>query len=158
MEMRRGNLAITDAEKIDAIITGCTCLRLAFTDGPCPYIVPLSFGYVHKDNQHTFYFHGADQGRKVALARALGCAGFELDNGGTLLPGESACSFSVRYQSVIGEGTLREITNAQEKADALCQIMHRYTQRAQWSFPAAALKKTVVFRLDACHISVKEHL
>ena len=48
MEMRRKDLAVTEPEKIDAIISSCDCIRLAFADGTHPYIVPLSFGFVHQ--------------------------------------------------------------------------------------------------------------
>ncbi len=36
MEMRRKDLAVTDPAKIDAIIQGCDCIRLAFADGTHP--------------------------------------------------------------------------------------------------------------------------
>ena len=77
MEMRRKDLAVTDPAKIDAIIQGCDCIRLAFADGTHPYIVPLSFGYVREGDTAKFYFHGAANGRKVDLSRKLAYAGFE---------------------------------------------------------------------------------
>ena len=75
MEMRRKDLAVTDPAKIDAIIQGCDCIRLAFADGTHPYIVPLSFGYVREGDTAKFYFHGATNGRKVDLSRKLAYAG-----------------------------------------------------------------------------------
>ena len=86
MEMRRKDLAVTDPAKIDAIIQGCDCIRLAFADGTHPYIVPLSFGYVREGDTAKFYFHGAANGRKVDLSRKLAYAGFELDRNRTLKP------------------------------------------------------------------------
>ena len=71
MEMRRKDLAVTDPAKIDAIIQGCDCIRLAFADGTHPYIAPLSFGYVREGDTAKFYFHGAANGRKVDLSRKL---------------------------------------------------------------------------------------
>ena len=102
MEMRRKDLAVTDPAKIDAIIQGCDCIRLAFADGTHPYIVPLSFGYVREGDTAKFYFHGAANGRKVDLSRKLAYAGFELDRNRTLKTDPKACDFSFAYESVVG--------------------------------------------------------
>ena len=75
MEMRRKDLAVTEPEKIDAIISSCDCIRLAFADGTHPYIVPLSFGFVHQAGVRKFYFHSAAAGRKVDLFRQNSTAG-----------------------------------------------------------------------------------
>ena len=119
MEMRRKDLAVTDPAKIDAIIQGCDCIRLAFADGTHPYIVPLSFGYVREGDTAKFYFHGAANGRKVDLSRKLAYAGFELDRNRTLKSDPKACDFSFAYESVVGEGSITELTT-REEAHMLC--------------------------------------
>lgn len=157
MEMRRKDLAVTDPAKIDAIIHSCDCIRLAFADGSHPYIVPLSFGYERKGEEQLFYFHGAAAGRKINLSRTLGYAGFELDTNQKINPNEKACDFSVRYQSIIGEGSIAELTTPQEKADALQVIMKHCSGRDDWDFPEAVLEKTCVFCLTVKELSGKEH-
>ncbi|MGI6711821.1 MAG: pyridoxamine 5'-phosphate oxidase family protein [Bacillota bacterium] len=157
MEMRRKDLAVNDPTRIDEIILSCDCCRLAFADGTHPYIVPLSFGYERKDEMQVFYFHGASVGRKVDLIRRLGYAGFELDGGGIVNPNEKACDFSVRYQSIVGEGEITELTDAMEKTQALQVIMKRYSGRGDWEFPEAVLAKTGVFRLVVKEICAREH-
>lgn len=155
--MRRSDLAVTDPSSIDNIIESLECCRLAFADGRRPYIVPLSFGYRREEGVPVFYFHGAAQGRKVDLVRSLGYAGFELDNGGTINANDKACDFSVRYQSVIGEGEVTEITDPKEKFEALQIIMKQYSNKDDWDFPEAVLGRTFVFRLRATELSAKEH-
>lgn len=157
MEMRRKDLAITDSAAIDAIIQGCDCCRLAFADGTHPYIVPLSFGYTHENGVRSFYFHGAAAGRKVDLMRKLGYAGFELDSDSRINPNEKACDFSVRYQSVIGEGDVSEVTELSEKAAALQILMKHYSGRDDWELPETVLKKTVVFKLTVKELSARAH-
>jgi nitroimidazol reductase NimA-like FMN-containing flavoprotein (pyridoxamine 5'-phosphate oxidase superfamily) len=155
--MRRKDLTITDPAHIDEIIQDCDCCRLAFADGTHPYIVPLSFGYEREENEQVFYFHGAAVGRKVTLIRTLGYAGFELDTNRKVNPNEKACDFSVRYQSIIGEGELTELTDAKEKAEALQVIMKHYSDRNDWEFPETMLSKTTVFRMVVKEMSAKEH-
>lgn len=157
MEMRRKDLAVIDPARIDEIILSCNCCRLAFADGTHPYIVPLSFGYERKDDTQIFYFHGAAVGRKVDLMRSLAYAGFELDRDGTINSNEKACDFSVRYQSIIGEGEISEVTDTKEKAQPLQVIMKHYSSRDDWEFPEAVLAKTCVFRLVVKELSAREH-
>lgn len=157
MEMRRKDLAVIDPVRIDEIILSCNCCRLAFADGPHPYIVPLSFGYERTEDTQIFYYHSASVGRKVDLIRSLGFAGFELDREGTINPSKKACDFSVRYQSIIGEGEISELIDAKEKAYALQVIMKKYSGRGDWEFPETMLAKTAVFRLVVKELSAREH-
>ena len=103
--MRRNEHELTDQERIDTLIGSCQVCRLGFVDGDRPYIVPLNFGYAREGGRRIFYFHGAREGRKMDLARRNGTAGFELDTAHELHEGDAACSYSFRYQSVIGSGT-----------------------------------------------------
>ena len=105
--MRRNEHELTDQERIDTLIGSCQVCRLGFVDGDRPYIVPLNFGYAREGGRRIFYFHGAREGRKMDLARRNGTAGFELDTAHELHEGDAACSYSFRYQSVIGSGTVR---------------------------------------------------
>lgn len=157
MEMRRKDLAVTEAEAIDKIITSCDCFRLAFADGTHPYIVPLSFGYTREGNVQKFYFHSAATGRKVDLCRKLGYTGFELDTAHQLKPDEKPCDFSFAYQSVIGEGEIHELTTLKEKAAGLQIIMGQYSDRGNWEFPESVLNRTCVFCLTVKEISARAH-
>lgn len=156
MEMRRKDLQVTDPARIDEIIWNCDCCRLAFADGAHPYIVPLSFGYQREGTEQVFYFHGAAVGRKVTLIRTLGYAGFELDTNQKINTSENACDFSVRYQSIIGEGEISELTAVNEKAEALQIIMKHYSEKDNWDFPEKVLEKTAVFRMVVKEISGRE--
>lgn len=157
MEMRRKDLSVTDPERVDAIIKSCDCFRLALADGTHPYIVPLNFGYERQEGAQRFYFHSAAGGRKVALCRRLGYAGFELDNNRSVKTSRTACGFSMAYQSVVGEGTVRELTDTAEKMQALQCIMKQYSGRDDWELPVKAVEKTCVFCLTVTEISGKEH-
>lgn len=155
--MRRSDLAVTQPEKLDEIIRGCDCVRLAFADGNTPYLVPVSFGYTREGEVRKFYFHSADAGKKVDLCRKLGYAAFELDTNRTVKASDQACNFSMAYQSVVGAGRVQELTSREEKAAGLRVIMQQYAGKADWDFPAAALDKTCVFCLTVEEISGRAH-
>ena len=157
MEMRRKDKAVTEPEKIDAIINKCDCFRLAFADGTHPYIVPLNFGFVNEDGVRKFYYHSANAGRKVDLSRSLKYAGFEMDTNRVVHPNEAACDFSTGYQCIIGEGEIEEMVSLEDKAKGLQILMKQLTGRADWDLPESVLKKTAVFCLTVTEISAKEN-
>lgn len=78
--MRRKDREVTDAAKIQDIIDRCTCCRVGFNDHGQVYIVPLNFGYTKNDDKYTFYFHGAQEGRKMGLIQTSPEVGFEMDH------------------------------------------------------------------------------
>ena len=155
--MRRKDREITDPHKIDGIILQCDCLRLAFADGALPYIVPLNFGYLNKQEGPVFYFHGAKEGRKIDLVRKCGIAGFELDTKHTLHTHDKACLHSFGYQSLIGTGKVSIVDKTLEKRAALELIMRQCTGKSGWEFDERALDATAVIRLEVDEMACKEH-
>lgn len=155
--MRRGDRAVTDDAAIDAIIRSCHCCRLGFCDGGAPYIVPMSFGYEHQDGRRVFYFHSAKEGRKVSLAAAAPSVGFELDTGYALVPGDVACAYSARFQSVIGTGRIHLVEDAAEKQAGLRSMMEQLTQATDWAFSPAMVERVCVLKLEVETLSCKVH-
>ena len=157
MQMRKKEREVTAPEEIDAIIRDADCIRLAFADGPCPYIVPVNFGYEREDGVQRFYIHSALEGRKVDLIRKLGQAGFELDCRGKLAPAEKACGFTYYFGSVIGTGRVAELTDPAEKVHAMQVLMGHYSDRTDWELPEAMMAKTAMFCLTVEDLSAKRH-
>ena len=153
--MRRKDREITDPEKIREIIADCQCYRLAFCDQGKAYIVPLSFGYTEQDGKFVFYFHSAQEGRKLDLLRRTGYAGFEMDTHYKLNQSETACGWSARFRSVIGGGRV-SIVEA-EKREGLQFIMGHLTGKDQWEFDENMLKAVCVFKLEVEELACKEH-
>ena len=157
MQMRKKERELTAPEEIDAIIRDADCIRLAFADGPCPYIVPVNFGYEREGDVRRFYIHSALEGRKVDLIRKLGQAGFELDCRGKLAPAEKACGFTYYFGSVIGTGRVVELTDPAEKVRAMQVLMGHYSDKTDWELPAAMMAKTAMFCLTVEDLSAKLH-
>ena len=155
--MRRKDREITDPQKITDIIRRCTCCRVGFADGDGVYIAPLSFGYEEAEGRRVVYFHGAPEGRKFDLIQSSPAVGFELDTDYILHEAEVPCGFSCRFQSVIGTGVIRLLTDPEEKRRGLASIMGHLSGRTDWSFPDQAVRSTAVYRLDVTELSCKEH-
>lgn len=157
--MRRKDREVTDPERIEQVIADSHCCRIGFDDDGEVYIVPLSFGYVRaEDGCYTFYFHGADKGRKIDLIRKNPKVGFELDTNYELHPSDIASQCTAAFQSVIGTGTVSFVAEPEEKREGLLRIMRHYTGKDEWEFPEKMFDAVCVFKLVTEKLSCKVHL
>ncbi len=141
--MRRKDKEISDRFAIEAIIRKSNACRLGMIDGDKPYIVPLCFGY--EDN--VLYFHGSLNGRKIDLIRKNPNVCFEFDLITEPIESEDACSWSMKYQSVVGFGKAVFLERLEEKIEALGIIMKQYSDRA-YRFPENKLEAITVFKVE----------
>lgn len=155
--MRRKDREITDGKKLLEIMAGCDCCRLGLVDGDSAYIVPLNFGFRESGGKITLYFHGASEGRKMDLLKKSNMASFEMDAKHKLVEGITACEYSFLYQSIIGKGKVSFVTDNEEKAEALRQIMRHYSGRGDWELKEDALSRAAVWKLEVMQLSGKEH-
>lgn len=155
--MRRKDREVTDSMKIKDIISRCTCCRIGFYDDGEVYIVPLNFGYELKDGTYTFYFHGAQEGRKIDLMKKNPVVGFEMDTDYVLKETDTACGYSARFQSVIGTGIVSKVSEIDEKKLGLSLLMEHNAGKQNWSFDEKMLNAVAVFKLEVTKLSCKEH-
>jgi len=121
--MRRKEKEITDRSAMDAVIRGSEVCHLALALNNEPYLVPMSFGY---DGQ-AIYLHSAPEGKKIDHFRGNKRVCFEFERVGKLLrPEGKPCGWTVPFQSVIGQGTIHELVEADQKAYALNQMVVHY--------------------------------
>lgn len=157
MIMRRKDREITDPMQIADIIRRCTCCRIGFYDAGEVYVVPLNFGYELRNHSYVFYFHGAKEGRKIDLIQKAPNVGFEMDTNYALNEADIACSYSARFQSIIGNGIVRMVSELEEKKLGLSLLMEHNTGKKEWNFDEKILNLTVVFKLEVAKMSCKEH-
>lgn len=155
--MRRKDREVTDFKKIENIISRCTCCRIGFYDDGEVYIVPLNFGYEVKGDTYIFYFHGAQEGRKIDLIQNNPVVGFEMDTDYALNEADIACGYSARFQSVIGTGVVSIVSEINEKKLGLSLIMEHNTGKRNWDFNENMLNAVTVFKLEVTKMSCKEH-
>ena len=156
--MRRKDREVTAPERIREIIQACDCIRLGICDGDTAYVVPLSFGFTEGGGSYAFYLHCASVGKKLDLLRRNPHVGFELDTHHVLVSGERACDYTLRYQSVMGTGTVTWLTSAEAKKEALGHLMRQCSGLDRWTFTDAEVERVTLLRLDAAELTCKEHL
>ena len=153
--MRRAEREVTDRGQLLEIIGRCTCCRVAFSDPEGAYIVPLSFAFV-PGQPDRFYFHGAKEGRKASLIAKRPKVGFELDCAYELVAGQSGCSYSCRYQSIVGTGVIGDVQDLEEKKQALSALMRQYEPSRSFAFTDEQAQAVAVYRLDVAAMTGKQ--
>ena len=150
--MRRHEREITDRTEIDRIIRESRAGRLGMCDDGRPYVVPLCFGY----DGAAFYFHCAQEGRKIDALRKNPHVCVEFDRPMEVSGGEKPCSWGIRYESVIAFGTATPVEDLDEKKQALAHLMAQYAGPDKtFNYEDAPLDGTAVFRIDIERITGK---
>lgn len=155
--MRRKEREVKAFDKIIEIIKKCDCLSLALIDGAYPYIVPLNFGFSYEGEQITFYFHGADAGKKMELIRQNPHAAFEMNCSKALVTDQQSCEYSMNYQSVCGYGDI-SIIEGEEKVTALNALMRQYAPSKINTYSPEMLNKVAVYQLQVKGITAKQRI
>ena len=140
--MQRKDREITDMAEIGAILSEALVCRIALADGGEPYIVPVCFGY----EEGTLYLHSGPAGKKISMIRNNPRCCFEVDLCDGIVKGERACSWGMRYRSVIGCGRATILTDPAEKKHGLNSIMRHY-QGGTHEFSDADVKNVAVIRI-----------
>jgi nitroimidazol reductase NimA-like FMN-containing flavoprotein (pyridoxamine 5'-phosphate oxidase superfamily) len=149
--MRRRDREISTREEIDAVIHQATVCHLAFAAGDEPYLVPISFGY----DGEALYIHTAKTGMKIDFIERNNRVCFELEANVVLQADQTdACKWAFTFESVIGWGTVTELTTPEAKAHGLNRIMEHYSGR-EWEMGDAALSTTRVWRIGIEEITGK---
>lgn len=150
--MRRADKEITDLGMISKIIGSCHVCRLGVAKDNIPYIIPLSFGY----DGTALYVHTAKAGRKIEFFEANPTVCLEFEHGVDLKPHENdPCSWSFSYQSVIGYGVIRELTDPVEIMTGLHLIMKQYSKQ-EWSFTRESVAALRVWKISIESLSGKQ--
>lgn len=157
--MRRTDREVTSKEDIKSILDICKVCRLGMMDETGIYIVPVNFGYCFENEKLVLYFHGAKEGRKIALAMQKPMVGVEMDCEYGLEEGASPCQYSYGYASLIGNGQAEVIDEAEEKVKALGSIMKHQTGKEFREFEEnPKLAETVgIIKVTVEQFSCKEH-
>lgn len=96
------------------------------------FIVPMNYGYDVREEDGTLhvclYLHGAKEGRKAAAFAADPRVAVEMDYNHEVITGDYTCAYSYAYRSIMGNGTITEVTDPEAKKKGLeksWRISHR---------------------------------
>ena len=139
------NRVIQLKEEIERIIMQCEVCNLAMVDlDNKPYVIPMNFGY----EQDVVYLHSAQTGKKMdilAKNRQVSLS-FSTDHELRWQSEKVACSYSMKYRSVLASGRVEFIEDLDEKVTALNIIMKNYTDK-EFTYNDPALRDVAVFRV-----------
>ncbi|NTW26456.1 MAG: pyridoxamine 5'-phosphate oxidase family protein [Lentimicrobium sp.] len=145
---------ITLPDAIEAIVTSCEVCSVGMTDKDnLPYVLPFNFGF----ENNTVYLHSAPVGRKIDILKQKPevCIAFSTAHELYKQSDDVACSFGMRYKSVIVKGKVAFIEDFDEKVRILNVIMKQYTKRDDFVYSIPAVKGVAVMKVVADSIEAK---
>ena len=96
--MRRTDRAVTDDEKIQAIIEKAKIVHIGMIDDNRPYVVPMQYGFVFAEGKLTLYVHCAKEGRKLDIIKKNPHVFIELETDVALVSGgDIPCKYGSKY-------------------------------------------------------------
>ena len=153
--MRRSDRELKDRAGILDILNRCDVIRLGINTPDYPYVVPMNFGMETEGQSLTLWFHCAPEGLKLGNIGKDPRVGFEADCSRNLIPGETACCYTMEYESVIGCGIIHIPDDAESKLRGLNAIMRHYAPEEDFSFSESELAAVCVLRLEVVQITGK---
>ena len=149
--MRRSDKEITDRSEMDDILGRASICHLGLNDGGGCYVVPVNYGY----DGGCLYVHSAREGRKIDILRADNRVSFTVCVDLCMQQSDKACSYTMKYKSVMGRGLATLIDDPAEKEDALRVIMRHYS-KGEFSFDPARVDKIVIIKIEIQSLTGKK--
>ena len=139
------NKVIASKEEMEAVIRKCQtcCISMVDPEGK-PYVIPMNYGF----QDDVVFFHGAQKGKKVDVLQHQQdvCIVFSTDHQLRYVNEEVACSWSMRYRSVIVYGKAEFVDDLKDKVDCLNIIMANYSDRS-FEYNDPAVREVMVFKV-----------
>lgn len=132
--MRKKDREITSEEELLSIIERCEYCRLGLSYKDIPYIVPMNYGYTYENGQLILYFHSGLSGKKLEMIKLNNHVCFQMDCSCELVPDEIPCKYTMKFESIIGQGKIYILTEEQEKIAALKHVMRKYAPDKAFDF------------------------
>lgn len=132
--MRKKDREITNTEDLLNIIEKCDSCRLGFCYNNIPYIVPMNFGYTYENDQLILYFHSGLEGKKLDMIKLNNNVCFQMDCALELVHDSIPCRYTMRFESIMGQGKIFILTEEREKIEALQHVMKHYAPNKTFDF------------------------
>ena len=136
---------ITNQLEMFQVIAKCEACYVSMVDqNNKPYVVPYNFGI--KDD--VIYLHSAQSGKKMDILRQNNnvCIAFSTDHQLKYQHESVACSYAMKFRSVIVTGRIEFIEAFDEKIEALNIIMSKYTDR-KFSYGTPAVNEVCTYKV-----------
>jgi uncharacterized protein len=139
------NKVVDSIEGIEKIIGKCQFCNVSMVDENFePYVVPMNFGY----SDGIFYLHSSKIGKKIDILKIHNkvCISLCTDHELRWQNEEMACSYSMKYRSVLVYGRVEFIEEPDEKVKALNCIMQHYTS-LDFTYSEPSVREVAVYKI-----------
>lgn len=135
---------ITHKPEMEDVIRRSRFCHIGMIDGEEPYVLGFNFGY--KDG--VLYLHCSKFGHKLDVLKKNNriCAAFDTDHDFFARHEQVACSWRMRYRSVLAWGNVEHVEDFQEKTEALRIIMAQYSD-ISFEFSPPAVNNVVILKV-----------
>jgi len=141
------NRIITDRIEIEEIILNAPFCYLSMIDkNGGPYCIPMNFGY----KEGVFYFHGAKEGLKIRTLKTNPevCIALSTDQKLRWQNENVACSYSMRYKSILAFGKAEFIEDPLEKKTSLDLLMSHFSKK-EFKFNPPSIREVCCWKIIA---------
>ncbi len=139
---------ITEDADLEAIIKRSKVCHVAMIDTENrPYLLAFNFGYANR----TIYLHCTKEGKKIDVLRNNNnvCVYFDCDHDVFARNEEVACSWRMRYRSVLADGKAEIVEDYEQKLEGLKLLMTNYSfQEFKFSPPAVNNVLVIKIKID----------
>ncbi|NLN96447.1 MAG: pyridoxamine 5'-phosphate oxidase family protein [Bacteroidales bacterium] len=142
--MKSRNISLVAA--MEDIIARCSYCSMGMVDKDNkPYVLHMNFGY----EDGVLYLHSAPKGKKIDVLQNNNnvCLAFSTDHVLEHQNADVACSYSMKYRSVLVFGKTEFIDDLSEKRQILNLIMKQYTGRCDYEYSDPAAKSVTVYKV-----------
>lgn len=154
--------ACTDESKINEFLAMARIGFLGLTDGDSPYVVPLNYVWL----KGKVYFHGASEGRKMAILEQNAKCCFTVSEEYGSITSPVPAHTDTAYMSVMLFGAVELVTDLDEATAAMQHMLDKYVP-GYYDAPLAKShldkyrsslgSRTAVMRMKPDSISAKEN-
>ncbi|MCX7954127.1 MAG: pyridoxamine 5'-phosphate oxidase family protein [Bacteroidales bacterium] len=132
-------------EEIYEVINNCEVCYVGFVDDNKPYVLAFNFGF----DTENIYLHTSKTGKKLDIIKKNNnvCVFFDAFRELFAYHEEVACSYRMKYKSVIAWGKMHIVENYDEKVKALNLIMQKYTSKT-FNFSKPSIENVCVLRIN----------
>lgn len=144
-----------DPKRIYEIIKACQVCYVGMVDDTHkPYVLPFNFGF----EEGVIYLHSAAAGKKIDILkqRPEVCVAFSTDHELKKVNEDVACSYGMRFRSVLACGKVVFISDTAEKQRILNIIMKHYTGRDDFRYNMPAVVDVCVYKVEVSEYTGKE--
>lgn len=144
---------ITDQTEIDAIINKCQVCYVSMVDeNNLPYVLPFNFGYING----VIILHSSQKGLKIDILRKNPsvCIAFSTDHQLRHQSESVACSYSMKYRSVLAFGKVEFIDDMDQKVEFMNQVMSHYTDK-EFTYNAPSLREVCTYKVNVEKFTAK---